>query len=152
MPGWRVGMLATNATFVGWILKVKSNVDSGTFRALQLAAAKELNFHVGTTSIIARQFYEGMKIGNTCTGLITWYKSSKIIPADVQYSPETVKDYLPANHFKLYSLIWQRFHGELSEIKSSKSMEPMIRYNDYLLMTTLEQRGLPWEDKLLFNS
>ena len=40
MPGWRVGMLATNATFVGWILKVKSNVDSGTFRALQLAAAK----------------------------------------------------------------------------------------------------------------
>lgn len=40
MPGWRVGMLATNPTFVGWILKVKSNVDSGTFRALQLAAAK----------------------------------------------------------------------------------------------------------------
>ncbi len=40
MPGWRVGMLATNATFVQWILKVKSNVDSGTFRALQLAAAK----------------------------------------------------------------------------------------------------------------
>ncbi|MBR0544239.1 MAG: aminotransferase class I/II-fold pyridoxal phosphate-dependent enzyme, partial [Bacteroidaceae bacterium] len=40
MPGWRVGMLATNAQFVGWILKVKSNVDSGTFRALQLAAAK----------------------------------------------------------------------------------------------------------------
>ncbi|MBR2179137.1 MAG: topoisomerase DNA-binding C4 zinc finger domain-containing protein [Selenomonadaceae bacterium] len=116
------------------------------WKSLQLAAAKELNFHVGTTSIIARQFYEGMKIGNTCTGLITWYKSSKIIPADVQYSPETVKDYLPANHFKLYSLIWQHFHGELSEIKSSKSVEPMIRYNDYLLMTTLEQRGLPWED------
>ena len=40
MPGWRVGMLATNAQFVSWILKVKSNVDSGTFRALQLAAAK----------------------------------------------------------------------------------------------------------------
>ena len=39
MPGWRVGMLATNAEFVRWILKVKSNIDSGTFRALQLAAA-----------------------------------------------------------------------------------------------------------------
>ena len=38
MPGWRVGMLATNARFVEWILKVKSNIDSGTFRALQLAA------------------------------------------------------------------------------------------------------------------
>ena len=40
MPGWRVGMLATNAAFVGWILKVKSNIDSGTFRAMQLAAAE----------------------------------------------------------------------------------------------------------------
>lgn len=40
MPGWRVGMLATNATFVSWILKVKSNIDSGTFRAMQLAAAQ----------------------------------------------------------------------------------------------------------------
>ncbi|MCD8236750.1 MAG: aminotransferase class I/II-fold pyridoxal phosphate-dependent enzyme [Prevotellaceae bacterium] len=39
MPGWRVGMLATNSTFVGWILKIKSNIDSGTFRPMQLAAA-----------------------------------------------------------------------------------------------------------------
>ena len=40
MPGWRVGLLATNAQFVQWILKVKSNIDSGTFRPLQLAAAQ----------------------------------------------------------------------------------------------------------------
>ncbi len=40
MPGWRVGMLATNAQFVEWILKVKSNIDSGTFRPMQLAAAQ----------------------------------------------------------------------------------------------------------------
>ena len=40
MPGWRVGMLATNAEFIRWILKVKSNIDSGTFRPLQLAAAQ----------------------------------------------------------------------------------------------------------------
>lgn len=40
MPGWRIGMLATNSTFVQWILKVKSNIDSGTFRPLQLAAAQ----------------------------------------------------------------------------------------------------------------
>ena len=40
MPGWRVGMLATNARFVQWILKVKSNIDSGTFRPMQLAAAQ----------------------------------------------------------------------------------------------------------------
>ena len=40
MPGWRVGMLATNQQFIQWILKVKSNVDSGTFRPMQLAAAQ----------------------------------------------------------------------------------------------------------------
>ena len=56
MPGWRVGLLATNAQFVQWILKIKSNIDSGTFRPLQLAAAQayqnsmewheEANIHV----------------------------------------------------------------------------------------------------------
>ena len=40
MPGWRVGMIATNSTFIQWILKIKSNIDSGTFRPLQLAAAQ----------------------------------------------------------------------------------------------------------------
>ena len=40
MPGWRVGMLASNAQFVQWVLKIKSNIDSGTFRPLQLAAAE----------------------------------------------------------------------------------------------------------------
>lgn len=40
MPGWRVGLCATNATFISWILKIKSNIDSGTFRGLQLAAAQ----------------------------------------------------------------------------------------------------------------
>lgn len=39
MPGWRVGQCSSNATFISWILKVKSNIDSGTFRGIQLAAA-----------------------------------------------------------------------------------------------------------------
>ena len=43
MPGWRVGLCATNATFISWILKVKSNIDSGTFRGIQLAAAEAYN-------------------------------------------------------------------------------------------------------------
>lgn len=42
MPGWRVGMCIANPTFISWILKVKSNIDSGTFRGLQLAAAEAL--------------------------------------------------------------------------------------------------------------
>ncbi|MGN1376415.1 MAG: pyridoxal phosphate-dependent aminotransferase [Prevotella sp.] len=43
MPGWRVGMCATNSTFIQWILKIKSNIDSGTFRGIQLAAAEAYN-------------------------------------------------------------------------------------------------------------
>ena len=43
MPGWRVGMCASNPTFISWILKIKSNIDSGTFRGIQLAAASALS-------------------------------------------------------------------------------------------------------------
>ena len=42
MPGWRIGMLASNKQFIEWILRVKSNMDSGMFRAMQLAAVKAL--------------------------------------------------------------------------------------------------------------
>ena len=43
MPGWRVGMCVSNRQFIQWILKVKSNIDSGTFRGIQLAAAEAYN-------------------------------------------------------------------------------------------------------------
>lgn len=42
MPGWRIGMVASNPQFIQWILKVKSNVDSGMYRAMQLAATTAL--------------------------------------------------------------------------------------------------------------
>lgn len=42
MPGWRMGMLASNAEFIQWILKVKSNIDSGQFRPMQKAAVEAL--------------------------------------------------------------------------------------------------------------
>lgn len=40
MPGWRVAMLSSNAQFIQWILKIKSNIDNGTFKPMQLAAAQ----------------------------------------------------------------------------------------------------------------
>ncbi len=42
MAGWRMGMLASNPTMIEWILKVKSNIDSGQFRPMMLAAVKGL--------------------------------------------------------------------------------------------------------------
>ena len=43
MPGWRMAMLASNARFVQWVLKVKSNIDSGQFKPMQYAAVEALS-------------------------------------------------------------------------------------------------------------
>lgn len=43
MAGWRVGMLAGRADYLAHVIRFKSNVDSGMFKPVQLAAAKALN-------------------------------------------------------------------------------------------------------------
>jgi len=43
MAGWRIGMVAGSSEYIRTILKVKSNMDSGMFLPLQLAAAEALN-------------------------------------------------------------------------------------------------------------
>ena len=52
MPGWRMAMLASNAQFVQWILKVNSNIESGQFKPMQYAAAKALQAD--------KSWYDGM--------------------------------------------------------------------------------------------
>lgn len=42
MSGWRMGMLASNPQFVKWVLKAKSNIDSGQFKPMQLATIAAL--------------------------------------------------------------------------------------------------------------
>ena len=42
MAGWRVGMLAGKAEYLQTILRFKSNMDSGMFKPLQLAAVEAL--------------------------------------------------------------------------------------------------------------
>lgn len=43
MPGWRMGMVASNPQFIQWILKVLSNIESGIFRPMQEATIAALN-------------------------------------------------------------------------------------------------------------
>jgi len=43
MAGWRVGMVGGNAGYIKEILKVKSNMDSGMFLAMQMAAIEALH-------------------------------------------------------------------------------------------------------------
>lgn len=42
LSGWRVGMVAAKKEFIDYILRVKSNMDSGMFRPMQVAAAQTL--------------------------------------------------------------------------------------------------------------
>jgi len=103
MPGWRVGMLATNAQFIQWILKVKTNIDSGTFRALQLAAAEALTnsteewhreMNVNTYArrrVIAEEIMTtlGCSFDTTQTGMFLWGRIPEEI-ADVEDLTERV--------------------------------------------------------------
>jgi aspartate/methionine/tyrosine aminotransferase len=43
MPGWRLGIVVSNAQFIQWILKVLSNIESGILKPMQLAAIAALN-------------------------------------------------------------------------------------------------------------
>lgn len=43
MPGWRIGMLASNSEIVNWVLRVKSNIDSGQFHPMMKAAVTALS-------------------------------------------------------------------------------------------------------------
>lgn len=43
MSGWRIGMIAGEAEIIAEVLKVKSNMDSGMFRPLQMAAVRALS-------------------------------------------------------------------------------------------------------------
>lgn len=43
MPGWRVAMMLSNKQFISWMFKIQSNIENGTFRGIQLAAAEAYN-------------------------------------------------------------------------------------------------------------
>lgn len=84
MAGWRVGMIAGNPTFINWILKVKSNIDSGQFRAVQQAAVQALaaddswyatlNVQYARRRKIAEQIMRAMncRFDNSQRGLFLW--------------------------------------------------------------------------------
>lgn len=94
MAGWRVAMLASNPTFISWILKVKSNIDSGQFRPVMLAAVKGLEAgkewydDVNATYAARRKVAEeimtelGCTFDSRQTGLFLWGR----IPDSVESS------------------------------------------------------------------
>jgi len=108
MSGWRMGMLASNARFVQWVLKAKSNIDSGQFKPMQLAAVAALSnqgdWHDVMNSIYGERRAWGEKIMDLlgCTydkrqvGLFVWGKLSD----EVEGSESFINDLL--HHAKVF--------------------------------------------------
>lgn len=95
MAGWRMGMIASNARFISWILKVKSNVDSGQFIPAMKAAAtaltqegdewfKELNDEYSRRRAVAEDIMDalGVQWNPAQRGLYLWGR----IPAEAASS------------------------------------------------------------------
>ena len=96
MAGWRIGMVAGHSDFINAILKVKSNMDSGMFRPLQLAAAEALaspESWYGTLNAVYRTRQEvafgimdimGCRYDPGQTGMFVWGR----IPGHYEYATE----------------------------------------------------------------
>ena len=101
MAGWRMAMLASNATFTNWFVKVKSNIDSGQFRPMMLAAIEALNLsenwyrELNSVYSSRRKIAEAIMLALGCTfdtdqkGLFLWGR----IP-DTEQSSESLADRL----------------------------------------------------------
>lgn len=63
MAGWRVGMLAASEQRITEVLRFKSNMDSGMFLPLQLAAATALNLGAEWYEELNSVYYRREKIG-----------------------------------------------------------------------------------------
>jgi len=86
MAGWRMAMLTSNKEFVSWILRVKSNVDSGQFRPMMDAAVtalqlpdswyESLNAAYRERRVVAEKIMSrmGCAFDSGQTGLFLWGK------------------------------------------------------------------------------
>ena len=86
MAGWRIGMVAADAEVIAQILKVKSQMDSGMFKPLQLAAVqalargpqwfRELNDEYRRRRVLAGEIFDilGVTYDKSSSGMFLWGK------------------------------------------------------------------------------
>ena len=105
MAGWRIGMVAADAEIIAQILKVKSQMDSGMFKPLQLAAVQalaqgkewfdELNEEYRRRRVLAGEIFDmlGVKYDHNSSGMFLWGKVGKSDASEVS-SGQLVSDKL----------------------------------------------------------
>ena len=86
MAGWRIGMVAGDSEMIAQILKVKSQMDSGMFKPLQVAAVKaleqgpewfaQLNEEYRRRRALAGEIFDllGAEYDNSSSGMFLWGK------------------------------------------------------------------------------
>lgn len=105
MAGWRMAMVASNPRFINWIVKVKSNVDSGQFKPMMLAAVKalslgddwysELNAEYAARRDIAMHIMKalGCTVDTTQQGLFLWGRIPDEAPSGEWLADRTLYDH-----------------------------------------------------------
>ena len=133
-----------------------------TTSKMQQAAANRLGFTSRKTMQIAQQLYEGINMGSSRVGLITYMRTDSVrisqtalddvrgwlsknhpdeLPAEpihysvgkaaqdahegirptyVEYTPDSVKEYLTRDQLRLYTIIWERFVS--SQMNNAKTV------------------------------
>lgn len=106
MAGWRMAMLASNPQFVQWVLRVKSNVDSGMFRPMMKGAVQALSntpeWHDEMNRIYARRRVTALRIMDALgcrydpdqVGMFVWAR----IPDRYRDSAELADEVLYGKH------------------------------------------------------
>ncbi len=86
MAGWRIGMVAADSQVIAEILKVKSQMDSGMFKPLQMAAVRalaqgpewfrELNDEYRKRRVLAGEIFDviGAEYDKDSSGMFLWGK------------------------------------------------------------------------------
>ena len=75
MPGWRIGMCATNSTFIQWILKVKSNIDSGYHNSDEWHKQANIEIYTNRRKLAEQIMTElGCTFDKSQVGMFLWGK------------------------------------------------------------------------------
>ena len=143
-----------------------------TTSTMQQEASRKINFTLKKTMSVAQTLYEGVKLPEGHTGLITYmrtdstriseeartiakqeitkiygekyyenryYKTKKdaqdaheaIRPAHIELTPDSIKQYLSNDQYKLYKLIYNRFMASQMSSAIYDTMAVNIKANDY---------------------
>ena len=108
-----------------------------TFGRLQELALAKLNFSTPKTRLLTDQLYEGF---DECGGLIKYPHGSAIRLTENVRAPETVKDFLTENQFKLYELIYAAAGGVSEKVAADGKV------TDLAVTAALDELGVGWAE------